>query len=70
MKKFVCPQCEEVTYTYSNHRAHMMLHSDERHVCDECGYQTRYSTNLIKHRKKVHGRMGSLKKENEQVGLS
>ncbi len=33
-----------------------MLHSDKRHVCEECGYETRFSENMNKHKKKLHGK--------------
>jgi DNA-directed RNA polymerase subunit M/transcription elongation factor TFIIS len=37
--------------------AHMMLHTGEnRYVCSDCGYSTRFSGNLTKHNRVVHGK--------------
>ncbi len=32
----------------------MMLHTDQRHSCDMCGYKSRFLTNVRKHKKNAH----------------
>jgi KRAB domain-containing zinc finger protein len=56
LKKFPCPDCDEVFYTKGYLNTHAMLHTDKKHTCSDCGYQTRYSQNLSKHAIKVHNK--------------
>jgi transposase-like protein len=54
LKRYACSHCERVEYTSESYKAHLMLHTDERYVCRDCGYATRFDANLIKHARHVH----------------
>jgi KRAB domain-containing zinc finger protein len=56
LKKFPCPDCDEVFFVKRYFKTHAMLHLDKMYTCSDCGYQTRYSQNLSKHAIKVHNK--------------
>jgi hypothetical protein len=64
LKRLTCTLCGGVSYSRENHEAHMMLHTGDRHACGLCDYESRYLTNVRKHRKKVHGGKGEQRVEN------
>jgi predicted RNA-binding Zn-ribbon protein involved in translation (DUF1610 family) len=54
LKKYPCPDCDEVFYTKCYLKNHAMLHTEKKYTCSDCGYQTRFSGNLSKHVIGVH----------------
>jgi transcription elongation factor Elf1 len=50
-----CVVCKEVFYVKVQYDAHMMLHSGvKKYACDRCDYSTRFSANLVSHKRRSH----------------
>jgi uncharacterized Zn-finger protein len=61
LKKRPCPHCEKVFYVKSALDTHVQLHTGQKKwKCTECDYSTRFSANVRKHRKNVHGKKAEL----------
>ena len=57
LKKRPCPHCDKVFYVKSALDTHIQLHTGQKKwKCPECDYSTRFSANVRKHRKNVHGK--------------
>jgi hypothetical protein len=54
LKKYPCPDCDEVFYTKCKLDTHAILHTNEKLTCSDCGYQTRFKGNLSRHTTRVH----------------
>ncbi|CAG0918252.1 unnamed protein product [Notodromas monacha] len=55
LRQLDCRYCDRVFYVKALFRSHVMVHTGEKHFkCNICGYGTRFSGNLTKHKKFVH----------------
>ena len=54
LKKYACPHCDAVFHIKEYFDSHLMIHTNNKYRCDDCGYETRFTGNLSTHRINVH----------------
>jgi hypothetical protein len=57
LREFTCVACGKVFHTKDVYRRHVSAHeSGQKYACGLCEYSSCYSSNVVSHMRRVHGR--------------